>query len=129
MTTFTQTTMRQDEERAHLLCEIARLQGELARVRAEIARARVRLFATNRHTFTLTFAGGQVALLEVRGAADQEEARTIAQNAITTSRYTVTDGDTTGGRAHYFYCWCSAEAQTEAREKKHADAVKQSLPQ
>lgn len=122
MTVFTlQTTTCQEEERAHLLHEIARLQTELVRVRA-------RLFATNRHTFTLTFADGQVALLEVQGAADQKEAHTIACTAIKRCRYVVTEGDQTGGNAHSFYYWCSTEAQTGAREKKHPDAAMHHLP-
>lgn len=67
--------------------------------------------AAHRHVFTLNFAGGQVALLDVRGAADSEQARSIAQQAIKRSRYSVTDGDQTAGRAASFYFWCSSAAQ------------------
>jgi hypothetical protein len=81
--------------------------------------------ASNRHVFTLTFPGGQIAVLEVRGAADQEAASAIAQQAVRQRRtisqsgeqvetpinYTVADGDATRGRAELFYYWCSAAAQ------------------
>lgn len=107
--------IRQDQERARLLDTLATLQSELAQVQSELARTWARVRASHRHTFTLTFAGGQVALLEVRGAANQEEARTIACTAITRCQYTVTDGDQTGGRAHIFYYCCSIQAQTTTR--------------
>ena len=61
--------------------------------------------------FTLTFVGGQVALLDVRGAVDSEEARAIAHQAIKTCSYSVVDGDQTQGRAAYFYYWHTREAQ------------------
>ncbi len=105
MTTLTMLTTRQEEERARLRGEIATMQTELAQVQAELARCWARVHANNRHTFTLTFAGGQVALLEVRGAADREQARTIACHAIKRCRYVVTEGDQTGGNAHCFYYW------------------------
>ncbi len=105
MTTLTQTITRQEEERARLRGDIATMQTELAQVQAELARCWARVSANNRHLFTLTFAGGQVALLDVRGAADQDQAHTIACNAIKRCRYVVTEGDQTGGNAHYFYYW------------------------
>ncbi|MBA2676816.1 MAG: hypothetical protein H0U76_00215 [Ktedonobacteraceae bacterium] len=108
MSTLTQTTTRQqDQERARLLDTIATLQTEIAQVQAEIARTWARVHASHRHMFTLTFAGGQVALLEVRGAADREEAHRIACTAIARCQYTVTDGDQTQGHAHTFYYWCN----------------------
>jgi len=61
--------------------------------------------------FTLLFVGGQVALLDVRGAVDSEEARAIAHQAIKTCSYSVVDGDQTQGRAAYFYYWHTREAQ------------------
>jgi hypothetical protein len=81
--------------------------------------------AARTDTFTLTFPGGQIAILEVRGATDQEAARAIAQQAVrhrrrinqrgetieTPINYTVTDGDATNGHAELFYYWCSAAAQ------------------
>ena len=69
--------------------------------------------APRAHTslFTLTFVGGQVALLDVRGAVDSEEARAIAHQAIKTCSYSVVDGDQTQGRAAYFYYWHTREAQ------------------
>ena len=115
MSTLIATMTRQDQERARLLDVIARLQTEIAQVQAEIARTWARVSAYNRHTFTLTFVGGQVALFEVRGATNQEQARTIASQAIKTCSYSVTDGDQTGGNAHCFYYWCSSEAQTASR--------------
>jgi hypothetical protein len=66
--------------------------------------------ANNSHTFTLTFRRGELAILEVRGAADQETARAIAGSAFSNCQYTITDGDQTNGRAEYFYSWCR-EAQ------------------
>lgn len=105
MTTLTMLTTRQEEERARLRGDIAAMQAELAQVQAELARCRARISANNQHLFTLTFVGGQVALLEVRGAANQEQAHTIACNAIKRCRYVVTEGDQTGGNAHSFYYW------------------------
>ena len=67
--------------------------------------------APERYLFTLTFAGGQVALLTVYGATDAHHARTIAGNAIAHCRYTVVEGDVTNGHAHYFYYWHTREAQ------------------
>jgi hypothetical protein len=81
--------------------------------------------AANSHVFTLSFAGGQIAIVEIRGAADLDSARAIAQGAVkhrrtisqsgeqieTTIHYTVTDGDATAGQAKRFYWWCSAIAQ------------------
>ena len=98
------------QERARLLGEITRLQTDLAQVRVELARTWARVHALNKHTFTLTFAGGQVALLEVCGAANQEEARTLASHAIKTCSYSVIDGDQTGGNAHCFSYWCRSDA-------------------
>lgn len=106
MSTLTiQTITRQEEERARLQGDIATMQTELAQVQAELARCRAQISANNQHLFTLTFAGGQVALLEVRGAADYEQARTIACHAIKRCRYAVTEGDQTGGNAHSLYYW------------------------
>lgn len=115
---MTALLIRQDQERARLLGEIAHLQTELTRVQGELARTWARVHASNKHTFTLTFAGGQVALLEVGGAANQEEAHAIAHHAIKGCQYTVTDGDTTNGYAHCFSYWCSIEAQIAARERE-----------
>lgn len=81
------------------------------RQEAELARTRARCNAFNQNVFTLEFVGGQVALLDVRGAANVEEARSIAQNAIKNCEYMVVDGDQTEGQAHSFSLWCSAAAQ------------------
>lgn len=78
MSTLTMQMTSQDQERERLLHDIAVMQMELAQVQAELARCWARVHATNRHTFTLTFQRGEVALLEVRGAADQDQARAIA---------------------------------------------------
>ena len=67
--------------------------------------------ASERYLFTLTFAGGQVALLTVSDATDSHHARTLSENAIAHCRYTITDGDVTDGHAHYFYYWHTREAQ------------------
>jgi len=65
------------------------------------------------HLFTLTFVGGQIALLNVCGAHSQQEARAIAESAIKNSRYGVVAGDSTGGHAHCFYYWhVQAQEQT-----------------
>lgn len=118
--TTTAIALGEDLERAHLLVEIAHLQTEIARVRAELLHVRARLSAGNMHLFTLTFPHGEVALLEVRGAADSQQAHLIASTAITTCRYTVTDGDTTHGQAQYLYHWCSSEAQ-ERSVRRHEE--------
>ena len=107
MSTLTPTMTHQDQERARLLDVIARLQTEIAQVRVELAQTWARVRAYNKHTFTLTFVGGQIALLEVCGAANQEDAHSIACTAITRCQYSVTDGDQTQGRAHTFYYWCN----------------------
>ena len=67
--------------------------------------------APRAHTslFTLTFVGGQVALLTVSGATDAHHARTIASNAIAHCRYAVVEGDTTNGLVHSFYYWHEAQ--------------------
>jgi hypothetical protein len=67
--------------------------------------------AANVHTFTLIFPGHRLAVLEVRGAASQDEARAVACEALPPCSYEVVDGDQTAGRAEIFYSWCSAEAQ------------------
>ena len=61
--------------------------------------------APERYLFTLTFAHGEVALLTISGATDAHHARILAENAIAHCRYTVTRGDSTGGKAHCFYYW------------------------
>ena len=111
MTTASHQTTNQAQERARLLNAIVRLQAEIAQVQLETAQTWAQVHADNRHLFTLTFMGGEVALLEVRGAEDQEKARLLAHNAITRCSYTVTDGDQTNGNAHCFYYWYSIEAQ------------------
>ena len=55
--------------------------------------------------FTLTFRGGQIALLNVYGASTKQEARGIAESVIKNACYTVVDGDYAGGKAHCFYYW------------------------
>jgi len=67
--------------------------------------------APRAHTslFTLTFVGGQVALLTVSGATDAHHARTIASNAIAHCRYAVVEGDTTNRLVHSFYYWHEAQ--------------------
>jgi hypothetical protein len=86
------------------------------------------------HIFTLHFKAGEIAVLEVRGAADQDSARQVAQQAIKHRRhiglhgevieepisYTVSDGDTTGGRTEHFYLWCSAAAQEQQPHPAHS---------
>ncbi len=78
---------------------------------------RDRLSASNRHLFTITFPtfpGPTIALLEVRGAANQENARALAWKAFKHCRYAVEDDDQTGGHSQYFYTfhtWASAAAQ------------------
>ena len=72
--------------------------------------------APSAHTFlfTLVFAGGQVALLTVYGASDQEQARSIASTAIKNCQYTVVDGDHTGGNVHCFFSWCHVVTKHDA---------------
>lgn len=60
---------------------------------------------TSHYTFTLVFPQGEIAVLEVRGASDQEQARTLACGAFPSCVYTVTDGDVANGHAEYFYTW------------------------
>lgn len=120
MTTFTLQGTRRDRERARLLHAIAEMQTELAQAQAELARCWARVHAGNTHLFTLTFPHGEVALLDVYGAANHEQAHAIAQDAIKTCRYTVTDGDTTHGQAQYLYHWCSSEAQ-ERSVRRHEE--------
>ena len=65
--------------------------------------------APERYLFTLTFAGGQVALLTVYGATDAHHARTLAEDAVKNCRYTAVEGDTTNGLVHSFYYWHEAQ--------------------
>lgn len=111
MNASTQTTMRYEQERLRLCCTLALLQIELAQVQAELEQVRARCNAYNRNVFTIVFVGGQIALLDVRGAANVEEARHIARTAIKHCQYTVVDGDQSDGHAAYFYLWCSTAAQ------------------
>lgn len=99
------------QERARLLDAIATIQVELDQVQVELARVRARIHASNQNTFTITFIGGQIALLDVRGASDIEEARDLAHAAFKNCQYTTVDGDQSGGHAAYFYLWCSSAAQ------------------
>ena len=99
------------QERARLLDTIATIKVELDHVQIELARVRARIHASNQNIFTLTFAGGQIALLDVRGASDIEEARALACAAFKHCEYIVVDGDQSGGHAAYFYLWCSSAAQ------------------
>jgi len=70
--------------------------------------------APSAHTFTLVFAGGQMALLTVYRASDQEQARSIASTAIKNCQYTVVDGDHTGGNVHCFFSWCHVVIKHDA---------------
>lgn len=99
------------QERARLLDAITTLQAELDQVQIELARVRARIHASNQNIFTITFIGGQIGLLDVRGASDIEEARAIARTAFKNCQYTTVDGDQSGGHAAYFYLWCSSAAQ------------------
>jgi hypothetical protein len=67
--------------------------------------------ADRKDTFTLIFPGHLLAVLEVRGASSQDEARAVACEALPQCSYEVVDGDQTAGQAEIFYSWCSAEAQ------------------
>jgi hypothetical protein len=67
--------------------------------------------ADRKDMFTLIFPGHLLAVLEVRGASSQDEARTVACEALPQCSYEVVDGDQTAGQAEIFYSWCSAEAQ------------------
>jgi hypothetical protein len=69
--------------------------------------------AARTDTFTLIFPMGRIAILEVRGAADQDSARAFAESALPQCRYVVTDGDQTKGHAEIFYLWCCAAAQEQ----------------
>jgi hypothetical protein len=61
--------------------------------------------------FTLIFPGHRLAILEVHGAANEDEARAFASEAIPQCGYEVKDGDQAAGQAEIFYYWCSAAAQ------------------
>ena len=65
---------------------------------------------TARHTFTLVFRRGAIAVLHVYGAPDEEEARAFAASVLPNS-YEVVDGDTTYGHAEAFHAWTCAQAQ------------------
>lgn len=108
---------KQQREADRLERELAAVQAEIVAVSAELAKVEARIFADNVHFFTIvfpTFPGPTVALLEVRGAANQESARAIARSCFKDCRYAITDGDYTNGQAAYLYTWASAAAQ-EAR--------------
>ena len=111
MTTVSPITKDYEMEQLLLRCSIALLQIESAEVQVELARVRARCNAYNRNVFTITFIGGQIALLDVRGASNIEDARAIARTAFKNCQYPVVDGDQSGGHAAYFYLWCSSAAQ------------------
>ena len=82
---------------------------------------------TNAYAFTLVFPSGLVAVLEVCGAADQDHARAIAQQAVRHRQtinvpgdqieipmnYIVMDGDGSCGRAACVCSWiCVAQEAT-----------------
>ncbi len=90
---------------------IAQTKAELSMAEAELNQLDARLFAANRHLFTLTFPHGERAILEVCGAPHQIKARTLA-SSLFHCPYTVTDGDVTNGDAPGSYrCWYSSAAQ------------------
>lgn len=100
-----------------LVKKIQHLHSELTQAETELAKIQTRLSAKNVHLFTLTFPGPRVALLEVRGAANEDRARALAWSAFKDCFYQVADGDQTGGHSQYFYtfhAWASAASQ-EAR--------------
>lgn len=120
-------TQQQEQE-----AEVARLELQLVAVRqkiaahlTELAQVDARICADNKDIFTLCFADGQRVPLEVRGAANREQARVIAQQAVSRRKkitvsgdyvdepinYVVLDGDQTNGQAEGFSLWCSAAAQ------------------
>lgn len=57
------------------------------------------------YTFTLVFKSGAVAVLQVHGAEDQQEARAFAKSVLQRVSYEVRDGETTSSRACVFYSW------------------------
>jgi hypothetical protein len=67
---------------------------------------------------TCTFPSGAIAVVQVYGAASQEEAVSIVERqAFPSCRYTVAAGDPTGGRAEPFYLWaCNAEDQQQIQQ-------------
>lgn len=67
--------------------------------------------AKNSHTFTLSFKRGEIALLEIRGAENIEQARLIASTAIAHCFYGFMDGCQVRGHVAIFYLWCSTAAQ------------------
>lgn len=56
-------------------------------------------------TFTLTFARGVMALLQVYNAPTPQAASRVARAVLPGCPYTVTSGDQTDGRAAVFYAW------------------------
>jgi hypothetical protein len=105
--------------------KIAGTQAELAVVRSEITQIDARIFADEKHTFTLIFKGGQQALVEVYGAPTQDHARNRISHAFKNCHYTVLDDDQSNGRAAGTYrCWFSSVAQ-EAQPHHQAIAVTQ----
>ena len=111
MTNVTAQHPQQANEIQQLRIKLTQVQEELTQVQEELARTQARIHAGNQHIFTLNFSSGQIAVLEVRGASDQEAARAIACKAIPNCRYEVVDGDQSAGRAMIFYEWCSSAAQ------------------
>ena len=59
---------------------------------------------TRTDTFTLTFPGGQIAVLLVCNAPSHVHALVHAANVLP-CRYTVADGDRSQGQANVFYTW------------------------
>jgi len=75
-------------------------------------------------TFTLTFARGAMALLQVYNAPSCSAALMIAQQALPGFLYTVISGDHANGQSAIFYAWCyqshwDVQDQSAGEEELH----------
>ncbi len=97
--------------------QLQAVQVERERVQAELDAVNARIFADAVHFCTIIFKGGQMVLVEVRGAPNQESARRVVCTAFLHCEYTVLNGNQTNGRAEGdCRCWYSSAAQESARD-------------
>lgn len=117
--TSIQTTTQSSEANAlhQLEAQLRDIQAERERVQAELEGVEARIFADELHLCTIIFRGGQMILVEVRGAPNQDRAHSVVCTAFLNCEYIVLDGNQTNGRAvGDCRCWYSSAAQERYRD-------------
>lgn len=111
-TALERLTQDQINELQRIKQQIAQAETECAKAEAELEALDVRLFADNRHVFTLLFNRGEMAVVVVQGAPTQYHAHTTISHLFKHWNYSILDGKQTNGCAvGDFRCWYSSAAQ------------------